>query len=310
MHDPTRAFSADTRTVARDQIERIFEERLKALSAGVVQAVAESLAGARRELTSKLNQSARRMRVSETEEQWGKVIVEATQGFSDRAALFLLRDLSLHLVAARNISNPAPVTATPLDSAPAFRSAAQSNDTVVALRTKSEMSETIARWAGEDMTRKFYLIPISSKSQAVALLYADAIDHNVETNALELLATVAGAVLETRGFGSDAPASLVQIATLRPSPEEQDLRLRAQRFARKQVAEIRLYKSENVKNGRAGRNLYTSLKEEIDSAREAFRRDFLSTSGAMVDYLHLELVRTLANDDVQLLGPDYPGPLL
>jgi hypothetical protein len=30
----------------------------------------------------------------------------------------------------------------------------------------------------------------------------------------------------------------------------------------------------------------------------------------MVDYLHLELVRTLANDDAEALGKDYPGPMV
>ena len=188
-----------------------------------------------------------------------------------------------------------------LDSAPAFRSAAQSKDTVVALRTKSEMSEPIARWAGEDTTRKFYLFPIASKNRIVALLYADSTEHNVETNGLELLAAMAGAVIESRTFSQP---SLVNIQP------DQDLQLKAQRFARNQVAEIRLYKSESVKKGRAARDLYTSLKAEIDSARESFRREFLSARGTMVDYLHQELVRTLANDDVQLLGPDYPGPLL
>jgi len=29
----------------------------------------------------------------------------------------------------------------------------------------------------------------------------------------------------------------------------------------------------------------------------------------MIDYFHVELVRTLANDDASMLGPDYPGPL-
>jgi hypothetical protein len=77
-----------------------------------------------------------------------------------------------------------------------------------------------------------------------------------------------------------------------------------------QVAEIRLYKSENVKKGRAGRSLYASLKTEIDNAREAYRNDYLSASDTMVDYLHPELVRTLANDDAELLGSDYPGPLV
>jgi hypothetical protein len=294
------------RNVARDQTERVsfddrLEERLAALSAGVVEAVAESLAVARRELTSRLNQAVRRLRASESEEQWSKAIVDATQGFSDRAALFSLRDGSLQLAAARNMSGADQMLATPLELAPAFRSAAQSKDTVVALRTKSEMSEPIVRWAGEDAARKFYVFPIAAKDRIVALLYADAAEHSVETNGLEILATVAGAVMESQAF---TRSTLVNIQ------QDQDLHLKAQRFARNQVAEIRLYKSEDVKNGRAGSNLYTSLKAEIDSSRETFRRDFLSGSGTMADYLHLELVRTLANDDVQLLGPDYPGPLV
>jgi hypothetical protein len=309
MNDLTRAFSADTRTVARDQVERIFEERLTALSAGVVQAVVESLAGARREITSRLNQSVRRLRSAQSAEQLNKTIVDATHGFADRAALFLLRDGSLYLAAARNIAGTEQLPATPIGSAPAFGNAVQSQDTVVALRTKSEMSETIARLAGEDAARKFYLVPILAKAQVIALLYADAKDHNVETNGLELLATVAGAVIESRSWADSARPTLVNIAAS-PIPQvDQDLHLKAQRFARNQIAEMRLYKSQNVKIGRAARSLYTSLRAEIDSARETFRRDFLSAPGGMVDYLHLELVRTLANDDVELLGSDYPGPL-
>jgi hypothetical protein len=297
------------RSVARDQIERIFEERLAALSAGVVEAVAESLAGARRELTSKLNQAVRRLRASETEEQWSKAIVDATQGFSDRAALFLVRDGSLHLGASRNMPGWDAIRAISLNSAPAFLNAAQSRDTVVALRTTSEMSEPIARWAGEDRARKFYLFPVAGKERVDALLYADATEHHIDTNGLELLGAMAGAVIESRAFlgGGRSPGNR---ATLVNIQEDQDLRLKAQRFARNQVAEIILYKSEIVKNGRAGSDLYTSLKVEIDLARDAFRRGFLSGSSMMADYLHLELVRTLANDDVQLLGSDYPGPLV
>jgi hypothetical protein len=94
------------------------------------------------------------------------------------------------------------------------------------------------------------------------------------------------------------------------SREDRELHLRAQRFARVQVAEIRLYQSERVKNGRAAHDLYTSLHKEINSAREAFRREFLNASDSMVDYLHLELVRTLVNDDAAVLGKDYPGPMV
>ena len=81
-------------------------------------------------------------------------------------------------------------------------------------------------------------------------------------------------------------------------------------FARVQVAEIRLYKSENVKKGRAARSLYASLKAEIDFARETYRNDYIAASDTMMDYLHLALLRTLANDDVELPGSDYPGALV
>lgn len=93
------------------------------------------------------------------------------------------------------------------------------------------------------------------------------------------------------------------------SPGKQSLHLRAQRFARVRVAQMRLYQPQAVHSGRAQKNLYVVLKAEIDSAREAFRRDFTAASPVLPDYLHLELIRTLANDDVAVLGEDYPGPL-
>ena len=94
------------------------------------------------------------------------------------------------------------------------------------------------------------------------------------------------------------------------SPAEQQIHLRAQRFARVQAAEMRLYHADLVQNGRSHGNLYELLRQPIDSARETFRSQFFSTCPSMVDYLHLELTRTLANDDTDLLGSTYPGPLV
>lgn len=88
---------------------------------------------------------------------------------------------------------------------------------------------------------------------------------------------------------------------------DQDLPLRAQRFARVKVAEIQLYDATAVKRGRAARDLYGTLKPQIDAAREAFRERFLMAGQQVADYLHTELLRTLANDDAELLGPSYPG---
>ena len=160
---------------------------------------------------------------------------------------------------------------------------------------------------------------MASRERVLGLLYADADQRSVESSALELLAMAAGAFAGEHAVTTERAAGLVTISApsqkTAPAPwtsltrQEQDVHQRAQRFARVQVAEIRLYKSENVKTGRAGRNLYASLKTEIDAAREAYHNDFLAASPSMVDYLHSELVRTLANDDAELLGPDYPGPL-
>jgi hypothetical protein len=121
----------------------------------------------------------------------------------------------------------------------------------------------------------------------------------IETDGLEAMATLAGAALERRGRPDPLPEGA----------GDEALFLRAQRFARVRVAEIRLAKSREVVEGRAAKRLYALLKEEIDTARVAYAREFLQASPFMPDYLHAELIRTLANEDIAALGEDYPGPL-
>jgi len=96
----------------------------------------------------------------------------------------------------------------------------------------------------------------------------------------------------------------------RLSTQEQQIHLRAQRWARVRVAELRLHQSAAVQAARGKRNLYAGLQQQIDSARQEFRETFFKPCPSMVDYLHLELLRTLAHDDSDLLGKDYPGPLV
>ncbi len=92
--------------------------------------------------------------------------------------------------------------------------------------------------------------------------------------------------------------------------EEQRLHLAAQRFARVQVAQMRLDWAEAVERGRRQSNLYDELRAGIDAAREKFREEHIAACRSMRDYLHLEMVRVLAQDDAARLGPDYPGPLV
>jgi hypothetical protein len=85
--------------------------------------------------------------------------------------------------------------------------------------------------------------------------------------------------------------------------------LRAQRFAKVKIAEIQLYQADRVKTGQAARDIYSALRPHIDEARTAFASQFLTPANGTPDYLHQEMVRTLAHNDEALLGPLYPGPL-
>jgi len=92
--------------------------------------------------------------------------------------------------------------------------------------------------------------------------------------------------------------------------EEQKLHLQAQRTARLRVAEMRLYHESELKDGTAQSDIYSALREPIDAARQQFLENFLAKSPSMVDYLHLEILRSLARDDDRLLGNNYPGPMV
>jgi hypothetical protein len=302
------------------QVSRIFDERMADLDARIQEHHRRAQDHRRRELFDALSQSARRMRQFDNERQWSGALVEATDGLCGRAMLFALNGPALEFRAARNLDGPPPPP-VPIASAPAFAGAIETKDTVVALRTRGELSESIANLTGESPDRRCSLFPLVTRDRVAAILYADSEDGRMETSALDLIVTLGASVIDGLRAGAARPSDLLTIFGAPPAParpttwaalgkDQQELHLRAQRFARVQVAEMRLYKSQAVKNGRLNADLYSCLKHEIDTGREAFRRDFLSASPSMADYFHLELVQTLANDDAALLGKEYPGPMV
>ena len=195
-------------------------------------------------------------------------------------------------------------------------------DTVVAVGTPRELSQTISSILGDASSKKVYLVPVVVRQNAIAVLYAEPGERPVDVSALELLAGLASASIEsTETVVVKSPAAdLIRIAApVSPTAaapawmdlpkSEQELHLRAQRFARTRTAELLLHKARQVRDGRGTNNLYGVLREEIEAGREAFRREFIETCPSMVDYFHLELQRTLAKDNPGALGPGYPGPL-
>ena len=104
------------------------------------------------------------------------------------------------------------------------------------------------------------------------------------------------------------PAPAPPIETL--SEPEQKLHNDARRFARLLVSEIKLYNEQKVLEGRRGKNLYDLLRDDIDKSREMYDKRVSPEVASKVDYFYEELVRVLAENQVQTLGRDCPGPAI
>jgi hypothetical protein len=327
----------------RQEIDRIVAQRFADLSAHIAEeceaavrtrVAAEMVAAlpaacetARRELNEQLNQAARRISQAASVEEWATALLEATAAFRERAAVFTVTGRELKPCGVRGLESTEAAarllaTEIALADAPAFAQAVDTRETVVAMRTEGELSPAVADALGIAEEARAQLVPLCGRQRVLGVLYADGDAEQIDANAIETIAAMGacaldallarslnrpGALLSLSAIGTSVASAAPAWDTL--SKQDQELHLRAQRFARVQVAEMRLYKSRQVRAGRADRNLYGALKEEIETSREAFRRQFLAATSSMADYLHQELVRSLTNDDPSLLGPDYPGPL-
>lgn len=274
-----------------------------------------------------LNQVIRRIRdTSDPYEALG-ILLESTAEYADQAVVVKVENNHVELLGGRGIEECE--LEIPLDQAAAIADVCETKDPLVALVSEPELSDDLFHVLAkpEDPERKAYLFPIVSRHEVMAVLIVCG-DEPVPA-AIELLSEATGMkieALEQHAAAEMKPLAgpgLVQIATSSVpeaqsgeplnwsdlSPEDQKLHLQAQRVARVKVAEIRLYQPDQLRKGVFESNIYGALGNEIDRLRAEFLQTFLTTSQTMVDYLHLEIVRSLAHDDDKLLGPDYPGPM-
>jgi hypothetical protein len=292
------------------------ERRVALELAGMKRTEVEAAA---RRVSESLSACVRRLQAAGTRAQWIETTVEAASNFAQRAALLTLREsdgpissgvMDLEMDSG-NALRSEPV---PLRYAPALLHAVESGQSVVAVRSGAEISVALENMLGPGGPRA-HLYPLLAHKRCFALLYAEGVSDG---NAMELVAAAAG-------MSAAGNRDILRQATYEPAPapqasprpavwnhlpaDEQEVHLRAQRFARTQAAQMRLYRSEEVRAGRASADLYGMLREHIDQARQAYHDQFVVGCQSMVDYLHFELVKTLANNDERLLGGAYPGPL-
>jgi hypothetical protein len=310
FHEILERFTADAESAFSETNARIRTETRT-----------EARAEARNELAGQLNQAVRRICQAATRDELGDTLADTASAFAAGAAWFRVDD-----GAARSEKLDLTV---PLSDSAALKHAVDTREPVIALATPGEVSPLVAERFAHSANSRAHVYPVLSAAGAAALLYtwADA-PGGAQNDALELLTQCASAAwqaLEPPPPPPPPPEPLPQLVTIvaPPAPppkpvdpwdalsaQDQQAHLRAQRFARVQVAEIRLRKAAAVQSGRLRRNLYAALRDSIDTARAEYRKEFFAHCPSMVDYLHLELTRTLANDDPDLLGNEYPGPMV
>jgi hypothetical protein len=288
-------------------------------------------AAAGRRASETLNRGTRRLDQVADAAEWASALADAVAGQAARTILFELGNGQLtcrayRLAEGETLEGLAGL-ALPLAAAPAFTGVVETLDTVIAMRTAGELSAPLAALLGDDAERRVCLAPVvtgrpEEQRRVAAIVYAEAAGEPLDVNAVELLCGFAGGVLDglsaaararSQAAGGElmgiAPATVaLPAAPVVLGPAEQEAHARAQRYARVRAAELRLHHPQAVRAGRAEGRLYVALQEQIDAARAGYREQFGALPG-MPDYLHLELVRSLALEDPALLGEEYPGAL-
>lgn len=301
---------------AWDALKRDFEE-----------AVSQSARAARHQLAYELNQVVRRLRSYQNEAEWLSAVLDGAARFSQQAAIFSVQNGRACLRVKEGLDLPFDLSFE-IKSAGAFAGAIDSKDPVVALRTAAEVGPALS---SPDPAARAHIFPVLNGQRVAALIFAADPDY-LDVNALELIGGMASAVLE-RQSNTTLHTRISALPELKPEPangaappverpkrpvlpawaelgeQQRAIHIKAQRFSRVIIAEMQLARPEACRAGREQKNLYVFLKQEIDKARQAYRKQYM-TIPSMVDYLHLELVQTAAEGDEARLGADYPGQLV
>jgi len=306
-------------------LRNLFSELDQLLQTETEGHVSARVRAAERLQSEHLNQSLRRLRQAGGFAEIAAILCDACAPFCNDCAIFRVDNNVVTGECRRGTDRQTDAGfrevhfAAP--EAAAFAGAIEAREPVVAICSAAEISTALLDLFGHAADDKAHLFPLTVDGTAVGVLYTAGA---VESAALELLAQSAAMVLESRQEARQEArrkpvhAAVPDLLRIEPAPpavdslssEDRRLHLLAQRFARVQVAEMRLYRPDAVKAGRARGDLYSVLQEPIDSARQTYRQTFVSATPTMADYFHEELLRTLANNNAAWLGEKYPGPLL
>ena len=201
--------------------------------------------------------------------------------------------------AAETLSHQAPAFNDPFAAhAPAFAS----GHALAAAASAGETSTPVASAAVEAP------IPIPALAPAPTMV-ADSATAEAESAITEVQSAVAeidpalAEPLPIIHAETEATPETPPVAAI--SPEDQEVHRKAQRFARLLVDEIKLYNQAKVGEGRKNKDLYDRLKEAIEKSRGTYQKRYGHTVAASGNYFQHEIIRSLAEDDLSIMGANF-----
>ena len=149
------------------------------------------------DVAQNLNHTLRRLRHYRTQGDWINALLDGASHFAHQSAVLAVQDGVLTLLGARNLSLPEDLSFN-LASAPGFRTAFDSNDPVICLRTPGEVT---AFFSTPEPGSRAHIFAITNGTRVAAVLFASA-HPETDVNALELIAGMASIVLDRQSNAS------------------------------------------------------------------------------------------------------------
>lgn len=263
-----------------------------------------------------------------------KALLDGATHFSRRAALMVVRATTATGWQARGFADNDGFKAFIVDCASGLAGRVVKSRTPAGAAAE-EFDGTFVQRFGAPSDGNVLLLPLVIKEKVAALVYADGGSEGasgLDRSAMELLVRTTGLWLELLSFRktiptdhshAEAPAPVAAapapapVAAPAPAPVAapvataahaavagDEVHVKALRFAKLLVEEIKLYNQEKVNQGRASKDLYDRLKDDIDKSRSTYERRYGQTV-TDVDYFTQELVRILGDNDRSTLGANF-----
>jgi hypothetical protein len=207
----------------------------------------------------------------------------------------------------RNVDNVVPPVEAPPYQAPAFNDPFAPHAPGYAMAAAAAAGEASAPVAGAAAEAP---IVARSESQTVIAesMIAEGVTAEAESASAEVQSAVVGmdpALAEPLPIGYAETVATPETPVASISLEDQDVHRKAQRFARLLVDEIKLYNQAKVAEGRKNKDLYDRLTEAIEKSRATYQRRYGSTVAAPGNYFQHEIIRSLAEDDLSIMGANF-----